>query len=159
MEARSKAVVVLLIVGVSGLLTESVRFTYDYAGGVYGDTANDRLLAELAVLSIVYGSVFAVAALMASPRLSSLWRPAPGGRHAPRVLARRVFVLVAAGVLLEIILQVYLDAIGFVEFGYSLKLLLGIYPMFGMLLAVAIAMLDRATPQRVVPLTVRANPP
>src|SRR2546428_1143230 len=106
-EARSKAVVVLLIVGVSGLLTESVRFTYDYAGGVYGDPGNDRLLAELAGLSIVYGSVFAVAALMASPRLSSLWMPAPGGPHSPKGLARRVFGLGAAGVLLGINLQGY----------------------------------------------------
>jgi hypothetical protein len=143
-DGRSKAIIVLLIVGVSGLLTESVWFTYDYARGIWGDTANSRLYGKVAALSIVYGLLFAYTAVVASPRFSALWTTTLSGRRSPAVVARWLFVVISVTALAEVLIAVYSG----LEFGfaYSFRSLLGFYPAFGILLTMVFVIAKAPTP-------------
>jgi hypothetical protein len=155
-DGRSKAVVVLLFVAVSGLLTESVWFTYDYASGIWGDTANSRLYGEVAALSIVYGLLFAFAAVVANPRFSPWFATTWSGRRSPAVVARWISVVICVAAFGDLLVAVYS---GFqFGFAYSFRNLLGFYPAFGVLSTIVFAIPNASTSHGTNP-SMRVSPP
>lgn len=136
MQPGTKAAVFLLVVGITGLVAESVWMTHEYASAAGDVVSMDRLSRQVALTAATYGVAFVFVALMASPRLAPVlvvgaWRWAEG-RRLPLTLATSV-VWVAVVV-----------AFGIEDPPWIARVLFSGYPWIGILLSGA-AFLDIAS--------------